>query len=127
MLGAGEQLILPSPFPWPLRLTSAGPTERFAIRLTFPGGELSDQLFMVTSSMTVPTLARALAQLLQISSTVSMYVAPVWAPLHHSGFIVDRVLPGTDNPCPYLQPGSLLRVFPMDPDASDRIWSSASR
>ncbi len=78
MLGAGEQLTLSqSPVPWPLRLTSAGPTGRFVIRLIFPGGELPDQLFMVTSSMTVSTLARALAQLMQISSTVSMYVAPV--------------------------------------------------
>ena len=77
--------------------------------------------------MTVPTLARALAQLMRITSTVSMYVAPVWAPLDHLGYIVDRFLPGTDTPCPYLQPGTFLRVFPNDLDASGGIWSLASR
>ena len=82
---------------------------------------------MVTTSMTVPTLARALAQLMQVSTPVSIYVAPVWAPLDHLGFIVDRVLPGTDTACPFLHPGSLVRVFRNDPDASGNIWSLTSR
>jgi hypothetical protein len=56
-----------------------------------------------------------------------MYVAPVWAPLDHLGFIVDRFLPGTDTACPFLQPGSLVRVFRNDPDASGSIWSLSSR
>jgi hypothetical protein len=99
--------------PWSLRLTSAGPTGRFAIRLIFPGGELEDQ---VTTSMTVPTLAQAVARLMRVTSAVSMYVAPVWAPLNHPGFIVDRFLPGTDTPCPFLQPGSLVRVFCTETD-----------
>jgi hypothetical protein len=99
------------PIPWSLRLTSEGPTGRFAIRLIFPGGELGAQLFMATTSMTVLTLARAIARMMHDTTTVAMYVAPVWAPLSHGGFIVDRFLPGTDTPCPYLEPGSIVRVF----------------
>jgi hypothetical protein len=111
---SGEHLVsLPSqrPTPWFLRLSSAGPTGRFAIRLVFPGGELGAQLFMVTTSMSVLTLVRAVAQMMQVPPPVFLYVAPEWAPLDHHGFIVDRFLPGTDTPCPFLHPGSLLRVF----------------
>jgi hypothetical protein len=105
-------------------LTSAGPTGRFAIRLVFPGGELETQLFMVTTAMTVPTLARALAAMMNVTTTVSMYVAPVWASLNHDGYIVDRFLPGTDTPCPYLEPGTIVRVFrdPTD-DPGSRLVS----
>ncbi len=71
------------PTPWSLRLTSAGPTGRFAIRLLFPGGELGAQLFMATTSMTVPTLARAVAQMMNVLVPVSMYVAPMWESLAH--------------------------------------------
>ncbi len=99
------------PTPWSLRLTSEGPTGRFAIRLLFPGGELGAQLFMVTTAMTVPTLARAVAQMMNVLAPVSMYVAPLWELLAHEGFIVDRVFPGTDTPCPFLEPGTIVRVF----------------
>ncbi len=100
-----------APTPWGLRLQSAGPTGRFAIRLVFPGGELGAQLFMVTTAMTVPTLSRAIANMMNVPPPVTMYVAPVWAPLNHEGFIVDRFLPGTAIPCPYLAPGTVVRVF----------------
>ena len=91
-----EQLDPPRPpTPWSLCLTSEGPTGRFAIRLIFPDGELEERLFMVTTAMTVPTLARAIATMMNVPTAVSMFVAPVWAPLNHEGYIVDRLLPGT--------------------------------
>jgi hypothetical protein len=66
---------------------------------------------MVTTSMTVPVLAQSIARLLSVSSPLALFVSPLWTPLDHAGFIVSRFLPGTNTPCPYLQPGSILRVL----------------
>jgi hypothetical protein len=54
-----------------------------------------------------------------------MYVAPMWEPLAHEGFIVDRVFPGTDTPCPYLEPGTIVRVF-RDPTDNPGIQLARS-
>jgi hypothetical protein len=92
-------------------LTGDGPTGRFAINLLFPHEELPDQTFMVTTSMTVPVLARSIARLLSVSSPIAMFVLPRWELLDHEGSIVSRFLPGTTTLCPYLQPGSTVRVI----------------
>jgi hypothetical protein len=61
--------------------------------------------------MTVPVLESALARLMKISSPLSLFVAPRWEPLNHTGFIVARFLPDMVTPCPYLEAGSILRVI----------------
>jgi hypothetical protein len=66
---------------------------------------------MVTTSMTVPVLAQSIARLLSVSSPIALFVFPRWELLDHEGFIVSRFLPGTDTPCPFLQPGSTIRVL----------------
>jgi hypothetical protein len=102
---------VPTPFP-PSDLVSlpgGGSTGRFSINLIFPNEELPNQSFMVTPSMTVPVLASAIARLLSVSSFIDLYVFPRWALLDHEGFIVSRFLPGTNTPCPYLEPGSTVR------------------
>lgn len=38
-------------------------------------------------------------------------MGPRWDLLDHDGFIVSRFLPDGLTPCPYLQPGSLVRVL----------------
>ncbi len=60
--------------------------------------------------MTVPTLQRALAELMGGRHGVSMYVAPSWAALDYGGLIVALFVPGTSTPCPALSPGSRVRV-----------------
>jgi hypothetical protein len=74
-------------------------------------GLQTNQSFMVTTSMTVPFLELAIARLMQISPPLSMFVAPRWVLLDHPGFIVDRFLSDMTTPCPYLEPGSTLRVL----------------
>jgi hypothetical protein len=102
----------PSPHPLSNRYSigDGRRTGRFFIQLTFPGGELPDQPFAVTSSMTVPTLQRALAELMGRNHGVLMFVGPSWAALNHCGLIVALFVPGTSIPCPALEPGSRLRV-----------------
>ena len=95
-------------------------TGRFKIRLSFPNEELPSQEFMVTTAMTVPVLASALARLMQVSSPLSLFVAPRWERLDHSGFIVARFLPDRVTPCPYLQPWSTLRVIARRVDLEAR-------
>jgi hypothetical protein len=101
----------PSPSRDSSLLTGDGPTGRFAIHLRFPNEELSDQIFMVTTSMTVPVLESAIARLMRISPPLSLFVAPGWELLDRPGFIVSRFLPDMTTPCPYLAPGSILRVI----------------
>jgi hypothetical protein len=66
--------------------SSAGDGERsnrFVILLTFPGGDLPDQSLHVSSSMSVPTSGRFLAELMGSRHGVSMFVAPTWDQLNH--------------------------------------------
>ena len=94
----------PSPHPLSNRysIEDGRRTGRFVIQLTFPGGELPDQPFAVTSSMTVPTLQRALAELMGGQHGVLMFVGPSWAALNHGQLIVALFVPGTSIPCPAL-------------------------
>jgi hypothetical protein len=106
---------MPTDIP-PYRLLSSlllddGRTGRFQIRLSFPNAELPDQFFMVTTAMTVPVLESALARLMQTPPPLFLFVAPRWELLNHAGSIVTRFLPDRVTPCPYLQPGSILRVI----------------
>jgi hypothetical protein len=91
-------------------LTAVGTTGRFSINLIFPDQELPDQPFWVTTSMTVPTLVRSLVDLMDVPPPLSLFVGPEWDLLDHDGFIVSRFLSDGITPCPYLQPGSFLRV-----------------
>ncbi len=86
------------------------PTGRFQIFLYFPGAEFPDRSFMVTTSMTVPTLERATARLLHVSTPLCLFVAPQLGALDHHGSIVSCYFSGTSNLCPYLQSGSSLHV-----------------
>ncbi len=99
--------------PWP-HSTDYGGEEghsSFLIRLTFPEGHLCDQNYLVDGGMTVRLLERRLAWLLQTRLSVFMFVHPRWEQLDHAGFITDRLFPGTNTECPYLENGSLLRVL----------------
>jgi hypothetical protein len=98
-------------------------TGRFHIQLNFPGRELPDQLFAVTSSMTVPVLRRALAELMGNGPGVLMFVGPSWAALDHCGLIVALFVPGTSIPCPDLEPGSRLRVVVDNTMGSSSVLS----
>jgi hypothetical protein len=97
---------------------------RFSIQLIFPGGELPDQLFFVTSSMTVPVLRRASTELIGNDPVVQMLVGPLWAALDHCGLIVALFVPGTSTPCPALEPGSRLRVVVDSTMGSSSVLSS---
>jgi hypothetical protein len=112
--------------PWTPQVLSTSPRERFSvgdgtrtgrfvIRFTFPGSDLPDQTLEVTSSMTVPTLQRCLADLMGNRHGVSMFVAPSWDQLNHVGLITALYIPGTATPCPALAPGSLVKVLPWEP------------
>jgi hypothetical protein len=101
-------------------------TGRFIIRLTFPGSDLPDQTLEVTSSMTVPTLQRCLADLMGNRHGVSMFVAPSWDQLDHGGLITALYIPGTATPCPALAPGSLVRVLPWEPFHEEPTQGSSS-
>jgi hypothetical protein len=94
-------------------------TGRFVIQLTFPGGELPDQPFAVTTSMTVPILQQALTRLMDSRHGVHIFVGPSWAALDHAGLIVALHVPGTSTPCPALVPGSRVRVVTKRPRSSD--------
>jgi hypothetical protein len=61
-----------------------------------------------------------------ISPPLSLFVAPRWELLNHPGFIVARFLPDKVTPCPYLQPGSVLRVIArrIDLDARRNVVQS---
>jgi hypothetical protein len=121
----------PSPHPLSNRYSigDGRRTERFVIQLTFPGGELSDQPFPVTSSTTVPTLQRALAELMGGNHGILMFVGPTWAALDHCGVIVALFVPGTSTPCPALAPVSRLRIVAQGStfgSSSDRPDAQAS-
>jgi hypothetical protein len=106
--------VLPPSSPPPSSvLTATGPTGRFSINLLFPDRNLPDQLFWVTTSMTVPTLKQSLADLMHVSTPLSLFVGPDWNLLDHDGFIVSRFLSDGLTPCPYLQPASSLRVVSL--------------
>ncbi len=49
--------------------------------------------------------------MLRIDTLVFLFVGPTWNALDHRGAITDRVLPGTSHPCPFLGPGSDVRVY----------------
>ncbi len=72
----------------------------------------------MTTSMTVPTLVQSLANLMHVLPPLSLFVGPRWELLDHDGFIVSRLLPDAITPCPYLQPGSFVRVFSRRPPDS---------
>ena len=115
----------PSPPPFTSVITADGPTGRFSINLLFPEGELPNQPFWVTTAMTVPTLMRSLADLMAVVTPLSLFVGPDWTPLHHDGLIVSRVLFDGITPCPYLQPGSNLRVVPYLQPGSINVFPAS--
>jgi hypothetical protein len=121
---------LPPPVPPPSSLLpTAGTTGRFSINLLFPDRELPDQAFWVTTSMTVPTLKRSLADLLHVSTPLSLFVGPDWNLLDHDGFIVSPLLSDGVTPCPFLQPGSFLRVVSLlvfDSSGSSTVFGLAA-
>jgi hypothetical protein len=106
-------LLPPQSLPPSSVLSGTGPTGRFSIHLLFPDRELPDQSFWVTTAMTVTTLKRSLADLMDVLHPLSLFVGPDWTLLDHDGFIVSRFLSDGLTPCPYLQPGSFLRVVSL--------------
>ncbi len=64
-------------------ITGSGQTGRFLVLHHFPGQEMEDQSFTVTTSMTVPVLKHAIARLLQIPASLFLLVAPHLEALDH--------------------------------------------
>ncbi len=84
--------------------------DRFTVILFYPGGERPTHPYTVFRGMPVSFLRYNLACLLELELPVSLFVGPNWGALAHSGTITDRVFPGTTILCPYVEPGSGIRV-----------------
>ena len=80
--------------------------KRFNVRLSYPDGEQPPHLYSVFHGMPVPGLRYTISYLFRVDSPVVL-----WEALDHRGAITDRVLPGAMQSCPFLVPGSNVRVY----------------
>jgi hypothetical protein len=56
-----------------------------------------------------------MGRLLETDSQITLTVSPDWAELNHLGLVSDRVLPGSDSLCPFLDQNSVVRVQQSSP------------
>jgi hypothetical protein len=83
---------------------------RFNITLYYPDGEHPTHFYSVCSGMPVSGLRYNISCLLRVDSPVYLFVGATWSALNHRGTTTDSFLPGTTTPCPFLEPGSEVRV-----------------
>ncbi len=91
---------------------------RFSIRLLFPDRNGPTMIYPVESDMPVTLLRLQIAEMMESIYFAHLLVGVTsWTHdlLEHDGTISDRVFPGTDTPCPYLQRGSRVLVYLVQP------------
>ncbi len=84
----------------------------------------------MTFGMPVALLRHQVADLFLAPSPIVLEVGPRWVVLDHGGTIIDRVVPGTGLPCPFLEQGSEVRVQVPDLSPGDvrrKVVAGASR
>jgi hypothetical protein len=86
---------------------------RFSVRLQFPNGERPSLVYSVHGGMLVSVLRHRVMTFLEAQHPVHLLVGLSWEHdiLEHEGTITDRVFPGTQIPCPYLQQGWNVNVY----------------
>ncbi len=99
--------------------TVTNPSDRFSIRLLFPDKKYPTMIYSVHAGMTVTTLRLQISELLEQVYLVHLLVGISWNEdrLRHDGTITDRVFPGTNTPCPFLQQGSRVLVHFTRPES----------
>ncbi len=90
---------------------SASRGARFNVRLSYPTGERRSHFYSVFFRRCWFPLCVLISLTCFRSSPVFLFGGPAWTALDHCGTISDPFIHGTTTSCPFLVPGSEVRVY----------------